>query len=179
MSGGLQREEHSCDIHATVVEFGSTRARTGTAATVQYTEYAPAVLLLYQSQRSQPLNDVLQRPAERAGFMLPTALQARRHAAYCSGKVLFATTPLSSTQSQYTAENYTKLSLIRRTAQQPVALSRSLDMLAHFESHVSCWPGNTPCRRTFCARLPPDRLSRSQSRILGPVVHCFRFSRAP
>ena len=50
--------------------------------------------------------------------MLPTALQARHFPAYRSGQVLPATTPLSTIQSQFTAENYTKLNYIQRTAQR-------------------------------------------------------------
>ena len=97
-----------------VVKFDSIAARTE----VHSSQSTRLRYCLCQVYRNPSVVDVLQRPAERPGFILPTALQARHFPAYRSGKALPATTPLSPTQSQYTAQNYTELDRMQRTTQR-------------------------------------------------------------
>jgi hypothetical protein len=111
MSGGLRDCAHECARS----EVCQRRQRVETYTVHRVRACGTS---LPRVHRNPPLGDVLQRPAERSGFILPTALQARRFPAYRSGKALPATTPLRATQSQHTAENYTKLNQMQRTTQR-------------------------------------------------------------
>src|SRR5690242_1544942 len=93
----------------TVVSSASIAARTELHKT-HLTQTTRLRYFCCQGQRTRPVVVVLQRgPPNNPVSGLPTALQAHRFPAYRLGKALAATTPLPSTQSQHTAENYTKL----------------------------------------------------------------------